>query len=143
MRTLILTGIFNPLLSAQSRNLNKINKFFKSLITQNNTKNLNQLLKDLPKKEQTAIQKHYNFIYQNTTELEYIEETVNILNHLIKLIPKSKEKHFTLILIFNTILSSKKIVPPILSKEILKLENEELLKTILIETINLSKNKEA
>ena len=128
--------IIKSIKNIHTTNLNLIHKLFNSLITKKSIIDLNPLLKSLPEKEKISIQKHYNFIYQNLNELEYIEETAKILKNLIKKFPKTKEKYFNIILIFNTILSSKKIVPPIITKETLKLKEDELIKIIFKETLN-------
>lgn len=132
--------IIKSIKNLESSNIDNIKELLNSLIVPKKINNLSDYLTILPSKDITNIQKYYNFIYKNTTELEYIEEASKILDKLIKALPTTEENIQSLIIIFNVILISKKIVPPILTKKILKLDYEERIKSILQTTINPDKN---
>lgn len=132
--------IIQSIRNLDSSNIDNIKKLLNSLIVPKKINNLSTYLDSLSPKDITSIQKHYNFIYKNTTELEYVEETSKILDKLLKTLPNTEENIQSLVIIFNVILISKKIVPPILTKEMLTLDYEERTNSLLQATINPNKN---
>lgn len=107
----------------------------KTLITEKKCIDLSEL--DIPQPELTPIRKQYNFIYKYTTELEFLEESVEILEKLKEIYQENEL--YKIILIYNSILISNGIIPIILTKKILKTKDKELKLKILEETIEQTK----
>lgn len=126
-------------------------EYIRQILTNTEVKNIDQVkyllntllapkkIIDLDKYIKTSnlnrIKKHYSYIFNYTTELEYLEESVEILIEL-----SANESLYNLTIINNLILLSYGIIPIPLTKEMFALNKKELTKTIMVKTILQSKN---
>ena len=129
--------IRQQIINCKISNIKEIKVMLQSLLTEKKCMDLSEL--DITQPLLTTLRKHYTYIYKHTTELEFLEETTEILEKMKMHYKKDENKIYKITLIYNAILISNGIIPIILSPEILKLKEKELIKTILEETINQTK----
>lgn len=122
------------LINTKVIDIDKVKYLLNSLLTPKKVVDLSEL--DIPQPYLTTIRKHYSFIFKYAAELEYLEESVEILNTLVTIYKDDDEKLYKLTLINNAILISYGIIPIPLTNELLEEDN---LQTIITKTINQTK----
>ena len=72
------------ILNIDTKDITKIKHLLNSLLTPKKIIDLTD--KDIPQPYLTTLRKHYSFIFQYTTEIEYLEESVEILQNITKIL---------------------------------------------------------
>lgn len=122
------------LINTKITNIEQIKILLNSLLTPKKIIDLEET--NIPQPYLTTIKKHYNFMFHNTSDLEYLTESIDILNTLITIFSNSKNKLYEITLINNIILISYGIIPIPLTEEILQLEDKDKNITIIEGTIS-------
>lgn len=115
-------------------NINETKEILNSLLTEKKLIDISD--SSIPQPYLTNIRKHYSFIYTHTNEIEYIEESTEILNNLYNIYKKDDNFIYKLTLIFNKLLISYGIIPIPLTTKLLEKENNT--KQIIDKTIDLA-----
>lgn len=90
----------------------------------------------VPQPYLTNLRKHYSFIYNHTTEIEYLEESSDILNNLYNVYKDNNDMLYQISLIYNKLLISYGIIPIPLTTKLLESSNKT--KQIIDKTIDLA-----
>lgn len=123
--------IFN---NTKITNLDNAKELLNSLLIEKNLIDISDSL--VPQPYLTNLRKHYSFIYAHTTEIEYLEESSEILNNLYNIYNKDPNFLYKITLIYNQILISYGIIPIPLTTKLLEKENNT--KQVIDKTIDLA-----
>lgn len=118
----------------KTTDITKIKSFLNTLLTPKKVLDLSNEL--IPQPYLTTLRKHYSFIYNYTTEIEFLEETTEILDNLFNLYKDDDDYLYKITIIYSKLLISYGIIPIPLTTNIL--QNKNKTKLIIDKTINLA-----
>ena len=115
-------------------NINETNELLNSLLTEKKLIDITD--SSVPQPYLTNLRKHYSFIYTHTNEIEFLEESTEILNNLYNIYKADSNFIYKLTQIYNKLLISYGIIPIPLTTKLLEKENNT--KLVIDKTINLA-----
>lgn len=121
------------ILQVRPQNMKEVKELLTTLITPKKLLELSS--KKIPQPYLTQIRKHYNYIFTYSNDLEFLEESTEILEELIKIYKDKENKLYEITLSYNMILISFGIIPIPLTEKIINLNKPELRKLIISKTI--------
>ena len=116
------------------QNISEVQELLKSLLTEKKIIELNEELITQP--YLTNLRKHYCFIFNHTPEIEFLEESSDILNNLYNIYKDNEDYLYKITLIYNKILISYGIIPIPITTKLLETTNNK--KQVIDKTINLA-----
>lgn len=116
------------------KTISDAHELLNSLLTEKKKFELNEDLITQP--YLTNLRKHYCFIFNHTTEIEFTEESSDILNNLYNIYKDNEDYLYKITLIYNKILISYGIIPIPLTTKLLETTNNK--KQVIDKTINLA-----
>ena len=115
-------------------NISEVKEILNTLLTEKKIIELNENLVTQP--YLTNLRKHYSFIFNHTTEIEFLEESSDILNNLYNIYKDNEDYLYKITLVYNKILISYGIVPIPITTKLLETTNNK--KQVIDKTINLA-----